>query len=155
MGNTSGVVTYGLGHTIIPDLAADRSGLCSIFVEIANLATKPSSRDDGLVAILAISALSLSPTPLPRLWSGRNKGTSNTQQPTSFQGLRNQARMYSSEIVASRPFNLTQEETRAPNRRHGSSTNHRDSENIQLTWSKKITKARLPQLVTAGSNTLE
>ena len=31
------------------------SGSCSMFVEMANLATIPSSRDDGLVARLAIS----------------------------------------------------------------------------------------------------
>ena len=44
-----------MGHTIVPDLAADRSSLFSMFVEMDNLATKPSSCDDGLVAILAIS----------------------------------------------------------------------------------------------------
>ena len=55
MGGTSGVVTRVLGNTIVPDLAADRYGSCSMFVDMANLATKPSSRDDGLVAILAIS----------------------------------------------------------------------------------------------------
>ena len=48
-------MTHVLGHTIVPDLAADISGLCSIFVEMANISTKPSSRDDGIVARLAIS----------------------------------------------------------------------------------------------------
>ena len=41
MGNISGVVTRVMGHKIVPDLAADRSSLCSMFVEMANLATKP------------------------------------------------------------------------------------------------------------------
>ena len=40
MGDTSGVVTRVLGHTIVPDLARDISGSCSMFVEMANLATK-------------------------------------------------------------------------------------------------------------------
>ena len=44
-----------LGHTIVPDLSADRYGSCSMFVEMDNLATKPPSRYDGLVARLAIS----------------------------------------------------------------------------------------------------
>ena len=43
-----------LGHTIVPYLAAERYGFCSMFVEMDNLATKPSSRDDSLVAILSI-----------------------------------------------------------------------------------------------------
>ena len=54
MGDTSGVVTRVLGHTIVPDLAADRSSLCSMFDKMTNLATKPSSHDDGLVARLVI-----------------------------------------------------------------------------------------------------
>ena len=56
MVDTSGGFTCVLGHTIVPDLSADRSGLCSMLVEMAKIATKPSSHDDGLVAILAISA---------------------------------------------------------------------------------------------------
>ena len=52
--DTSGVVPRVLGHKIVPDLAADISGLCHVFVEMDNLATKPSSRDDVLVALLAI-----------------------------------------------------------------------------------------------------
>ena len=36
-------------------MVADRSGSCSMFVDMDNLATKTSSRDDGLVARLAIS----------------------------------------------------------------------------------------------------
>ena len=50
MGDTSGVVTRAMGYTIVSDLAADRSVSCSMFVEVADLAPKPSSRDDGLVA---------------------------------------------------------------------------------------------------------
>ena len=46
-----------LGHKIVPYLAAYRSGSCSMFVEMANLATKPSSRDGGLVDRLAISTV--------------------------------------------------------------------------------------------------
>ena len=57
MGDISGVVTRVLGHTILPDIAADRSGYCSIFVEITYLATKKSSRYGGLVARLAISSI--------------------------------------------------------------------------------------------------
>ena len=53
MGDTLGVVPRVLGHMIVPDLAADRSGSCSMFDKDANLATKPSSSDDGLVARLA------------------------------------------------------------------------------------------------------
>ena len=52
--DTSGVVTRVLGHTIVPDLAADRSGSCSMFDKMTNIATKALSRDDGLVARLAI-----------------------------------------------------------------------------------------------------
>ena len=33
MGDTLGVVTQVLGHTIVPDLDADRYGLCSMFVK--------------------------------------------------------------------------------------------------------------------------
>ena len=55
MGDTQGVVTRFLGHKIVPDLDADRSGSCSMFVEMVNIATKPLSCDSGLVAILAIS----------------------------------------------------------------------------------------------------
>ena len=55
LGDTSGVWTPCSGHAIVPDMAADRSGLCSMFVEMSNIATKPSSRDDGLVARLYIS----------------------------------------------------------------------------------------------------
>ena len=54
MGDTSGVVTCVMGHTIVLDLAADISGSCSMFVDMDNLATRPLSRDDGLVDILAI-----------------------------------------------------------------------------------------------------
>ena len=39
MGDTLGVVTQVLGNTIVPDMTADRSGSCSMFVEMANLAT--------------------------------------------------------------------------------------------------------------------
>ena len=45
-------MTRVVGHTIIPDLVADRSRTCSMFVEMTNLATKPSSHDDDLVARL-------------------------------------------------------------------------------------------------------
>ena len=55
VGDTLGVVTCVLGQKIVPDMAADRSSSCNMFVEMANIATKPSSRDDGLVAILVIS----------------------------------------------------------------------------------------------------
>ena len=44
-----------MGHPPVPDLAADRSGSCSMFVDMGNLANKPSSRDDGLLARLPIS----------------------------------------------------------------------------------------------------
>ena len=54
MHDTSGVVPQVLGHTIVPDMAADISGSCSMFDKMTNLATKPSSRDDGLVARLVI-----------------------------------------------------------------------------------------------------
>ena len=50
-----------MGHKILPDLDVDRSGSCSMFVEMDNLATKTSSRDDGLVARLAISTLATTP----------------------------------------------------------------------------------------------
>ena len=50
MGDILGVVTRVMGHTVVPDLAADRSSSCSMFVEMANLATKPSSFYDDLVA---------------------------------------------------------------------------------------------------------
>ena len=50
------VTSRVMGHTIVTDLSADRSGSCSMFVEMSNLATKPSSLDDGLVARFAISA---------------------------------------------------------------------------------------------------
>ena len=52
-----------LGHTIIPDLDAEISGSCSMFVEMYNVATKPSSCDDSSVDRLAIS------TNIVRLWS--------------------------------------------------------------------------------------
>ena len=38
-----------MGHTIVPDLAADRSGSCFMFIDMYNIDTKPSSRDDSLV----------------------------------------------------------------------------------------------------------
>ena len=44
-----------MGHIIVQYMAADRSGPCSMSVEMANIATKPSSRDNGLVARLSIS----------------------------------------------------------------------------------------------------
>ena len=50
VGDTLGVVICVLGHTIVPYMAAYRSGLCSMFVDMGNLATKKSSRDDDLVA---------------------------------------------------------------------------------------------------------
>ena len=56
MGDTSGVLNRVLGHTIVPDLAAEISGSCSMFVEIANLTTKPSSCNDSLMARLDISS---------------------------------------------------------------------------------------------------
>ena len=34
VGNTLGVVTQVLGHMIVPDLATDRSGSCSMFVKL-------------------------------------------------------------------------------------------------------------------------
>ena len=46
-----------MGHTIVPYLAVYRSGSCSMFVDMANLATKPQSCDDGLVDRLSISTL--------------------------------------------------------------------------------------------------
>ena len=55
VGDTSGLVTRVLGHTIVPDLDTDRSGSCRMFVETANLSTKPSSRDDSLVDRLDVS----------------------------------------------------------------------------------------------------
>ena len=54
MVDTLVVVTQVLGHKIVLYLAADISDLCSMFVDMANLATTPSSRDDGLVARLYI-----------------------------------------------------------------------------------------------------
>ena len=57
MGDTSGVLNRVLGHTIVPDLAAEISGLCGMFVGMANLATKTSSRDYGLAATLAIQTV--------------------------------------------------------------------------------------------------
>ena len=36
-------------------MAADRTVSFSMFVEMANIATKPSSRDDGLLSRLSIS----------------------------------------------------------------------------------------------------
>ena len=41
VGDTSGVVIRVVGHKIVPYLAAERSGLCTMFVEMANIATKP------------------------------------------------------------------------------------------------------------------
>ena len=55
VGQYLGRCSRALGHTTVPDIAADRSVLCSMFVDMANLATKQSSRDFGLVARLAIS----------------------------------------------------------------------------------------------------
>ena len=55
MGDTLGVVTRVLGHTFVLDMAADRPVLCSMFFDMDNIGTKSSSRDDGLVAVLAIS----------------------------------------------------------------------------------------------------
>ena len=55
MGDTLVVVTRFLGHKIVPDMAADRSGSCIMFVDMVNIVTKLSSHDYGLVDILAIS----------------------------------------------------------------------------------------------------
>ena len=49
------VTSRVLGHTIILDLNIYRSGLCSMSVEMANIATKSSSRDNGLLDRLSIS----------------------------------------------------------------------------------------------------
>ena len=43
-------------------MAADRSGLCHIFVNMEYISTKPPSHDDGLVAILAILTVLLAYT---------------------------------------------------------------------------------------------
>ena len=43
-----------LGHTLVPDLASNIYSSCHVFVNMANLATKPPSSDDGLVARLYI-----------------------------------------------------------------------------------------------------
>ena len=52
-GNTY-VISRVMGHKIVPDLSADRYGSFSMFAEMVNLATKPWSRDYGLVARLSI-----------------------------------------------------------------------------------------------------
>ena len=57
MVDTLVVVTRVLGNIILPDMDTDRSYLCSMFVEMDYLATKPSSRFDVLVAILSISTV--------------------------------------------------------------------------------------------------
>ena len=50
---TSVVVTPCSGHTLVPDLVSDISGSCLIFRWYLNLDTKPSSRDNDLVARLS------------------------------------------------------------------------------------------------------
>ena len=44
LGGCDTIKSLFLGNKIVPDLAEDRSGLCHMFVDMANLSTKLSSR---------------------------------------------------------------------------------------------------------------